>query len=296
MRILVTGPTGRWAEQLTTALAAEHEVWGIARFSDPAVRERLEAAGVHCVPTDLVAGTFEGVPGDVDYVINLAVARTGDWDLDLAANAETVGLLMAHCRDARAFLHCSSGSVYAPAGRTPLTESSALGDSHGAMMPTYSITKIAAEAVVRQSARLWNLPTTIARLNVPYGDSGGWPAFHLAFLRKGHPVPLHPDRPNVFNLLHVDDIIRQVPLLLEAASVPATIVNWASDEAVAVEEWCAYLGELTGNEPSFVEVDSLVASVVMDTTKLRDLVGPTQVTWREGLQRLVAARGLSTAR
>jgi nucleoside-diphosphate-sugar epimerase len=293
MRYLVTGPTGRWAEALTTALAAEHEVWGVARFSDAAARARLEAAGVHCVPTDLVAGTFDGVPDDVDYVVNLAVARTGDWDADLAANAETAGLLMAHCRGARAFLHCSSGSVYAPAGRTPLTETSPLGEnSHRASMPTYTITKIAAEAVVRQGARLWNLPTTIARLNVPYGDTGGWPAFHLAFMRKGRPVPVHPDRPNVFNLLHVDDIVRQVPLLLEAATVPATVVNWASEEAVGVEEWCAHLGELTGFEPTFVDVDELVSSVVMDTTKLRELVGPTQVGWREGLRRLVEVRGL----
>jgi nucleoside-diphosphate-sugar epimerase len=34
-------------------------------------------------------------------------------------------------------------------------------------METYSITKIAAEAVARTMARALGLPTTIARLNVP---------------------------------------------------------------------------------------------------------------------------------
>ena len=45
-------------------------------------------------------------------------------------------------------------------------------------METYSIAKIAAEAVARYGARRFELPTTIARLTVPYGDNGGWPAIH----------------------------------------------------------------------------------------------------------------------
>ena len=36
------------------------------------------------------------------------VAKTNDWDADLAANAEGAGLLMAHCKSAKAFLHCST--------------------------------------------------------------------------------------------------------------------------------------------------------------------------------------------
>ena len=82
-------------------------------------------------------------------------------------------------------------------------------------MQTYSITKIAAEAVVRTCARLYDLPTTIARLNVPYGDNGGWPAFHLAMIETGQPVPLHPDRPNVFNPIHEEDIARMLPGMLD---------------------------------------------------------------------------------
>jgi dephospho-CoA kinase len=41
--ILVTGPTGQVALPLTLALARTNTVIGVARFSDPAARERLEA-------------------------------------------------------------------------------------------------------------------------------------------------------------------------------------------------------------------------------------------------------------
>jgi nucleoside-diphosphate-sugar epimerase len=275
---------------VTLALAEHNEVFGLARFRDAAARTRLEAAGVTCIETNLAAGDFSRVPTDVDHVLNLAVVKSNRWEIDLAANAEAVGLLMAHCRNATAMLHCSSTGVYEPAGLHPLSETDALGDNHRVIMETYSIAKIAAEAVVRTCARLYDLPTTIARLNVPYGDNGGWPAFHLAMIEAGQPVPVHPDRPNRFNPIHEDDIIRMVPALLDAATVPATIVNWGGTEAADLEEWCAYLGELVGKDATFVETDATIGGVTIDTTKMVGLIGGTEIAWRDGLRRMVDAR------
>ncbi len=289
-KIIVTGPTGQVALPVTLALAEHNEVIGLARFRDADARARLEAAGVTCVETNLAAGDFSAVPSAVDYVLNLAVVKSNRWDIDLAANAEAAGLLMQHCAGAKAVLHCSSTGVYQPAGRRPLAETDALGDNHRVMMETYSIAKIAAEAVVRTSARQFGLPTTIARLNVPYGDNGGWPAFHLAMIEAGQPVPVHPDRPNRFNPIHEDDIIRMIPALLAAASVPATIVNWGGIDPVDLEVWCEFLGELVGREATFAETESTIGGVTVNTAKMVELAGPTQVGWRDGLRRMVAAR------
>jgi nucleoside-diphosphate-sugar epimerase len=156
-------------------------------------------------------------------------------------------------------------------------------------MPTYSIAKIAAEAVVRTGARQWGIPTTIARLNVPYGDNGGWPAFHLAQILNGDPVALHPERPNQFNPIHEDDLIATIPALISIASVPATIVNWAGDDTVSIEEWCQYMAELVGKDASFVVTDRTIASVTTDNTRMHELVGATTVGWRDGFARMVKA-------
>src|ERR1700743_1996800 len=172
-KILITGPTGQLATPIALALAADNEVWGIARFTDAAARERLENAGVRCEKVTLATGDFSALPSDFDYVLNLAVAKSGNWEKDLGANAESVGLLMSHCRGAKAFLHCSSAAVYDPPDDEPRTERSALGDNHKPLFPTYSISKIAGEVVARSTARILGVPTTIARLNVPYGDNGG---------------------------------------------------------------------------------------------------------------------------
>ena len=288
-RILVTGPTGQVALPVTHALAADNDVIGIARFRDADARASLEQAGVTCIEANLADGDFAAVPTDVDYVLNLAVVKSGRWNVDLAANAEATGLLMAHCRKAKAWLQCSSTGVYQPAGQHPLKETDPLGDNHRVIMETYSISKIAAETVARLGARQWELPVTIARLNVPYGDNGGWPAFHLAMIEAGQPVPIHPDRPNTFNPIHEDDIIRMIPRLLEIASVPATTVNWGGSETASIEDWCALMGEVLGRDVSFVETEQTIGSVVIDPTKMHELVGRTEVDWRDGMRRMIAA-------
>ena len=291
-KILMTGTTGQVGFPLAATLARDNEVWAAARFSDPTAKERHEQAGIRTVTVDLAADDLGVLPNDFDYVLNFAVAHGGleDFDRDLALNAEASGLLMAHTRAAKAFLHCSSTAVYAPAGHDAIKETDPLGDNHRVILPTYSLCKIAGEAVVRTAARQLGLPTTIARLNVPYGDNGGWPAFHLEMLLANQPVPVHTDAPSLYNPIHDDDIAAMLPALLDAAGVPATIVNWGGNDPVSIEEWCAYLGELTGLDGATVETDQTLESVTIDTTRMQELVGTTTVDWRDGFRRMVEAR------
>ena len=291
-KIVVTGATGQVGFPVAVALAKENEVVAPARFSDPSAKERLEAAGVTCVTADLGAGQLDEVPTDPTYVLNFAVSKTNDWDQDLRNNAEGVGLLMAHTKAAKAFLHCSTTGVYQDTGGGPYKEDDPLGDNHrvSPFLQTYSISKVATEACARLSARLHGLPTTIARLNVPYGDNGGWPAIMQMLAQMGMATEVHGNGPATYNPIHEDDIVAMVPKLLEIASVPATIVNWAGSEAVSVEEWVAELGRLTGLTPTFDQTPNTLESVIADVTKLESLAGPSTVHWRDGLRRLVEAR------
>ncbi|AGC62463.1 nucleoside-diphosphate-sugar epimerase WcaG-like protein [Mycobacterium liflandii 128FXT] len=287
-KILITGVTGQVASPVARALAGANEVWGIARFTDATARADLEQVGIRCQAVNLAAGDFTEIPSDFDYVLNFAVAKSGNWDKDLAANAESVGLLMAHCRAAKAFLHCSSAAVYDPPDNELRTENAALGDNHKFLFPTYSISKIAGEVVVRSMARVLELPATIARLNVPYGDNGGWPFFHMEMMLAGIPIPVPPGGPARYNPIHEDDIIATIPKLFAAASVPATTVNWAGDQIVSLQDWCGYLGTLIGKEPVFQESDSALRPNPVDVTRMHELIGNTAVDWHDGMRRLVA--------
>jgi UDP-glucuronate 4-epimerase len=289
--IVVTGVTGQVARPLALSLARDNEVYGAARFTDQAARDELERAGVQCVPIDLLAGDVSGLPADADYVVHFAVAKTNDWETDLAANSGGLAYLMEHHQEATAFLHCSTTGVYKPDGHRKFAEDGPLGDNHGVwpFLRTYSICKIAAEGTARWAAQRYGLPTTIARLSVPYGDGGGWPAIHLHMMLSGSPVPVHVDAPSVYHPIHQDDIAAMVPRLLGAASVPATTVNWGGSEGVSIEEWCTYLAELTGCEATFAPTDATIDSVEIDTTRMHELIGPTTVPWRQGMERMARA-------
>ena len=290
--IVVTGATGQVGFPVAAALAKENTVVAPARFSDPTQRDRREAAGVSCVVADLGAGKLDAVPADADYILNFAVAKTNDWDADIAANAEGPGLLMAHCKGAKAFLHCSTTGVYEDTGGGPYKEDDALGDNHrvSPFLQTYSISKIAGEAAVRLSARLWNVPTTITRLNVPYGDNGGWPDIMLVLAQMGIPTEVHGNGPALYNPIHEDDIVAMLPKLLEIADVPPVTVNWGGEEAVSIQDWCAYLTELTGVEIPLQEGPTAMPSVTVDLSKQHELVGKAEIGWRDGFRRMVEVR------
>ena len=291
-KILVTGATGNVGLPVALALAGTNEIWATARFSDADARARLEAAGVHCVSLDLVDGDLSELPSDFAYVLNFAVMKTNDWGRDLDGNAGGTGMLMEHCRAARAFLHCSSTAVYQPNGHHCFTEDDPLGDNHRVwgFLSTYSICKIAAEAMARHCARRFELPTVIARLNVPYGNGYGWPLAYLEMMRAGASLPVHADAPSVYNPIHEDDIVAMLPALLGAATVPATTLNWGGSEPASIEDWCTYMGSLIGIEPTFVHTDHTIESVSVDLTKMHAVTGPTTVGWKDGLRRMIAAQ------
>lgn len=290
--ILVTGVTGQVATPLAMTLAKTATVIGAARFSNPAKRADLTASGVTCVTIDLESGDVASIPDGIDYVLNFAVAKTNDWNRDLDANAGGVLTLMEKVAGAKAFVHCSSTAVYKPMGHHVFTEEGPYGDNHGVweFLRTYSTSKIATETSVRWGAKRFDLPTTIARLSVPYGDNGGWPAIHLEMLLNGSTIPVHVDDPSTYHPIHEDDIVGMIPGLLGAATVPATTVNWGGTDPVSVEEWCTYMGELCGLDVAFEKTEATIDSVMVDLHRLHDLVGSTTVPWREGFRRMIAAR------
>jgi nucleoside-diphosphate-sugar epimerase len=232
--------------------------------------------------------------------LHLATFRHGglDYDQALRVNAEGTHLLYRHCLRAEAVLVMSTAEVYKPQ-EDPwhvYVESDPLGDSNSLFDPTYSVSKIAQEAVARSCARGYGIPTVIARMNAAYGSGGGLLAIHLDRMLAGEPVVVKWD-PAVYCPIHEDDIAAQCAALLGAASVPATVMNWAGDEAVTAQQWCAYMGELIDQDPHVVirEVPGGIRGVVVDTSRRQALTGPCQVSWRDGVRRLVDQRTVRTS-
>jgi len=293
-KILITGPAGQIAFPMARALAEANEVWGIARFSQPDSRERVEAIGVTTRVVDLADPDLTELPTDFDYVLHLAASIVDGYDSDTAIriNAEGTGALMSHFRRARAFLVMSSCAVYGSPrdGEYEVPEGFDYGGSPQPYSNTYSVSKFAEEAVARFAAREFGLPTTIARMNVAYGDNGGLPAMLLDSILADEVIPLRPHRASVCSPIHEDDIIAQTPGLLAAAAVPATLTNWGGDQAVDLRDMLAFLADEVGREAKVEESEMGIHHYCLDPQLRHELAGPCQVDWREGLRRMIAAR------
>jgi UDP-glucuronate 4-epimerase len=289
LKILVTGASGAVAMPIVRALSPDNQVHALARLRSPSEVQKVVDSGATPVPFDLATSSFDDLDGDYDVILNFAVRRTTDDDFEkvLVTGADSVGPLMRRCRPAGTFFQCSSAAVYRPPGERPAGEGDPLGDHHAAQLPTYSIGKIAAEAVARSGARAFGLPTVIARLGVPYGSVWGWPTRHLEDIAAGRPLVVHADDPMLFSVIHEHDIVEQLGALVACAAVPATIVNWGGDEPVRMEEWCHLMGELVGTDPIFGASDGAARGAPINNAKRLALTGPARVAWREGFEAMV---------
>jgi UDP-glucuronate 4-epimerase len=287
-KILITGATGKIAFPIARALATKNEVWGAARLKDLAARQRLADAGVKPVALDVSAGDFGALPDDFTYVFHAAVdTGMNDWNRCVETNAQMSGELLYHCRSAKGFVFCSTGSIYAYQGQRPLTETDPPGVP---LRANYSISKVAAEAVCTWIATHFRIPLTIIRICSTYGPEGGAPADRLDAMLAGRPIRLHPDKPNNYNPIYEDDYVELGIRAMEVAATPPVVVNWAGSETVSVEDYCTYMGELVGVEPVFEYTPKAHTPLWPDVTHMHDVLGATKVPWRDGFRRMIQAR------
>src|SRR5439155_27373495 len=246
------GPVGAPALRL---LAPANDVFVMARFSNPEVREKLEAMAVTCIRHDLFQ-PFVDLPGDFDYVFHsaLPLARSqsgtvrtdvpsmGRWPNSFDAYADATGRLMALCRPAKGLLFASTISVYdPPGGETPVPETHPFGIH---TTSGYAFTKVANEAVISHLSQSLDIRTTIIRIGSASGVDGGPMRRRLDHIVRGKPIRLHPDKPNYTRPIFEPDCANLGVAALEAGRVPPLVVNWCGDEVVTVEDYCIYMGEL----------------------------------------------------
>ncbi|ABW10850.1 NAD-dependent epimerase/dehydratase [Parafrankia sp. EAN1pec] len=287
-KILITGATGKIAFPIARALAKRNDVWGAARLRKAEDRDKLAAAGIKPLKLDVSDGDFSTLPDDFTYVFHAAVdTGAGDWNNCVETNAQNSGNLLSQCRKAKGFVYCSTGSVYGYPGQRPLTEADGPGVP---LRANYSFSKIAGEAVCTWASNHLGVPLTIIRICSTYGPEGGTPVDRFEKMLRGEPIVLHPDKPNNYNPIYEDDYVELGIRAMEVARTPSVTVNWAGSETVSVEEYCSYMGELVGIEPIFEYTPSAHTPLWADVTYMHEILGRTQVPWREGFRRMIKAR------
>lgn len=284
-RIIVTGASGLVALPVAVELAKSNEVYAVARYSNPEQKRLVEAAGAHAVSFDLAEEDLSPLPKSADIVINYAVLPPNHKDA-YDVNAGATGRLARRYRDSEAFVHGSTGSAYQYQGERPLREDDAYGLHSSA--ENYAASKIAAEYLLKHLSEDYQLPVTIVRIFSFYGPRGGGVTQRIDQVAKGEPVSVYPGVRNVHTPLYEDDYVEKTIAAAGIAEIGAEIVNLGGSEAVTTQEYCQIAGEMLGKEPIFVE-NSKAWPIWADTTKMESLLGPSKVSIREGVRRLLAS-------
>ncbi len=285
-RVLVTGASGLVAFPVAAELAKTNEVHALARWSNPGQKRMMEAAGARAVTFDLANEDLSALPASVDVVINYAVLPPSFGNMAYDVNTGATGRLARRYRDAEAFVHGSTGSLYEYQGERPLREDDPYG-LHSAG-ENYAASKIGAEYLLRHLSEDYGLPVTIVRIFSFYGPRGGGVTQRVDQVARGEPVSVYPGVRNVHTPLYEDDYVEKTIAAAGIARIGAEIVNVGGSEAVTTQEYCIMAGEILGKEPIFVE-NGRSWPIWGDTTKMERLLGPGKVSIREGIRRVIEA-------
>lgn len=283
-RVLVTGASGLVALPVAVELAKNNEVFAVARYSDPSQKRLIEAAGAQAVQFDMANEDMSALPKQVDVVINYAVLPPNFGNLAYDVNTGSTGRLARRYRDAEAFVHGSTGSLYEYQGERPLREDDPYG-LHSAG-ENYAASKIGAEYLIKHLSVDYDLPVTIIRIFSFYGPRGGGVTQRVDQVAQGLPVSVYPGVRNVHTPLYEDDYVEKTIDCARIAKVGGEVVNVGGSESCTTQEYCIMAGEICGKEPIFVE-NGRSWPIWADTTKMEKLMGPSKISMREGIRRVL---------
>ncbi len=294
-KILITGASGVIALPVARYLAEHNEVWGTARFTNEALRQELDDAGVRTVPLDLEAGDLSILPDDFTLVLHYAYIRlpSGKFHEAIEFNAIAAGRILKHCQNARAALVLSAATIYScnKDAFHAHAETDDIGFVSAPWAPSSPVSKVTLESVARFCAEAFDLPVTIVRPACPYETVLDVVTIVMDSVLADRPVYVAHD-PQPYSVIHIDDMCEQIESLLSAAAVPATIVNWASDEVVTTQEMAKLTGVIAAKEPRFetIPAPNIALGCVLDTTRVRAITGPCKRSFYDKFDQLCRAR------
>ncbi|MYG00927.1 MAG: NAD(P)-dependent oxidoreductase [Acidobacteriia bacterium] len=276
------GPTpARLARRAADRAARPRRVIGVARFSDPSVRPRLERWGVETIRADLLSrGDVAALPHtpNVIFMAGHKFGTAGNPSRTWAANAYLPTLAAETFPRSRTVVF-SSGNVY-PFAAAP-------GPGPSERDPTgpvgeYAQSVLGRERLFEYFSELHGTPAAILRLNYAVEPRYGVLRDIADRVRNRSPIDLATGYVNVIWQRDANSIALR---LLEHCSTPPLTLNVTGTEALSVRAIAERFGRVLGVEPIFSGSEEPTA-LLSDARQCAALFGPPPTGLDEMIDRI----------
>lgn len=243
----VGGKVGPCLARMAKRAAPGKRVVGVARFSDPALRERLESWGIETLACDLLdREAVEALPKlpNVIYMAGKKFGTDAERGFAWAMNTHVPAIVAEAFRESR-IVAFSTLCVYpfAPVMHGGIDESvepMPLGD--------YANSCVGRERMFRYFSERYGTPGRLIRLNYAIDMRYGVLYDIATWVRNGTPIPLATGHASV---IWQGDTNAQVLRALRHCTMPTTPLNVGGPEHMSVRLAARELGRRLGREPVF---------------------------------------------
>jgi nucleoside-diphosphate-sugar epimerase len=275
----VGGKMGPTLARMAKRAAPGKRVIGVARFSEPGLRERLESWGVECIACDLLErAELERLPkaSNVVFMAGHKFGATGHADFTWAMNVAVPCMVAETFRDSRIVVF-STACVY------PYVEVEGGGakEELPAAPPPgdYANSCVGRERMFEYGSRKYGTPCRLMRLSYAIDMRYGVLYDVAASVFAGRPVDL---TMGYVNVIWQGDANAQALRLLAHCTAPASPINVTGPERTGVRWLAEQFGTRFGKAPALVGRESPTAWL-MDTSRAQQLFGAPRV----GLQKMI---------
>jgi nucleoside-diphosphate-sugar epimerase len=261
------------AQRAIEAAGVDKNVYGVARFSDPAARVSLERAGVHAVQADLADDLELAAVPDAPNVIFMAgnkFGTVGNEHFTWMMNSYLPGRVAQRFRTSR-IVAFSTLVTY------PLTDV-AIGGSRETDSPgpigEYAASCVGRERLFEHFSRKYGTPVLLFRLGYSIETRYGVVQEIAQAVHDGTPIPLEMGHASV---IWQRDVAEYALRSLRLASSPPRALNITGPEIVSIRWLAERFAERFGRDPVFDGVES-GSAYVMDGSELQAEFGYPSTT------------------
>ena len=277
--VMILGVAGKMGVSLgQLAVAAIRQagvkktVFGVARFSDPTARQRLESVGVRTIPCDLLDRHSVAQLPQTENVIFMAGRKfgtAGSASLTWAMNTVVPMIVAEHFQSARIVVF-STGCVY------PMVKSDRAPNESTPPCPMgeYAQSCLGRERVFEHYSLACGTPVCIFRLNYAIDLRYGV-LFDIAE-KIGNNQSVN-NSVGYFNMIWQGDANHQALMCLKHCDTPATLLNITGPETLCTETVAKQMGELMGKPVEFTTAAG-DRSFLSDSSQATGLFGNPSVT------------------